>query len=178
MFIKMVGLTISLLPFLPPALFAQNHNAHLAFNSRAQNSEFKFERLTIEHGLPHNSVSSILQDSRGFMWFGTRDGFARYDGHSFKIFRHDPTDSTSLSNSWIWLIYEDRSDYLWISTDYGLNKFHRDSETFTRYLHLPDPNDSTKLSNRLIRPIHEDRNGHTQNYPLPARSCQSQQPRP
>ncbi|RMG26188.1 MAG: hypothetical protein D6732_21510, partial [Methanobacteriota archaeon] len=60
-----------------------------------------FHRLTIEDGLPSNYVRDLMQDSRGFMWFGTLDGLARYDGHEFVIYQHDPRDTTTLSNNWI-----------------------------------------------------------------------------
>jgi len=116
---------------------------------------FKFERLTIAHGLPHNRVMCILQDSRGFMWFGTKDGLARYDGYSFKVYKHDPADSTTISNNIIWAILEDQSSTLWVGTSNGLNEFVRASETFKRY--LPDPHDLNGLNARIIRTIVESR---------------------
>jgi len=133
---------------LAAPLFAQNHNAPLSQN-------FKFEQLTIEHGLPHNRVMCILQDSRGFMWFGTKDGLARYDGYSFKVYKHDPADSTTISNNIIWAIFEDQSSTLWIGTSNGLNEFVRASETFKRY--LPNPHDLNGLNARIIRTIVESR---------------------
>ena len=58
-----------------------------------------FRHLTIADGLSQNAVSAIVQDRRGFMWFGTKDGLDRYDGYQFVVFRHDPFDSTSISDS-------------------------------------------------------------------------------
>jgi len=135
---------------LTAPLFAQNHNTPLSQN-------FKFEQLTIEHGLPHNRVMCILQDSRGFMWFGTKDGLARYDGYSFKVYKNDPGDSTTISHNKIWSIYEDQSEILWIGTETGLDQFDRHSETFIRY--LPNSNDSTSLSVSTIHAILEDHSG-------------------
>ena len=57
----------------------------------------------------------ILQDSRGFMWFGTEDGLNRYDGYTFKIYKPDPDEPNSLSDRWIRLV-EDKDGYLWIGT--------------------------------------------------------------
>jgi len=51
-----------------------------------------FDKLTTEDGLSQNTVTSILQDTRGFMWFGTEDGLNKYDGHTFTVYRHDPDD--------------------------------------------------------------------------------------
>ncbi len=52
----------------------------------AQERDSPFDQLTIEHGLPNNQVNAILQDSQGFLWFGTYDGLARYDGAGFKVY--------------------------------------------------------------------------------------------
>jgi ligand-binding sensor domain-containing protein len=66
-----------------------------------------FRHLTIADGLSQNAVSAIVQDRRGFMWFGTKDGLDRYDGYQFVVFRHDPFDSTSISDSEITALFED-----------------------------------------------------------------------
>ena len=44
-----------------------------------------FRHLTIADGLSQNAVSAIVQDRRGFMWFGTKDGLNRYDGYTFIV---------------------------------------------------------------------------------------------
>ena len=59
----------------------------------------KFEHLTIEDGLPQNTVFRVLQDSRGFLWVGTENGLCRYDGYSFKPYQYDPGDPSSLSHN-------------------------------------------------------------------------------
>ncbi len=48
----------------------------------------RFETLGVNEGLPHSSVYSILQDKKGFMWFGTADGLCRYDGSILKTFKY------------------------------------------------------------------------------------------
>ena len=55
-----------------------------------QTSALQFSHYTINEGLSENSVMCILQDSRGFLWFGTGDGLNRFDGYQFKIFKHIP----------------------------------------------------------------------------------------
>lgn len=97
--------------------------------------DIKFTHLSIEDGLPHNNVRTILQDRHGFMWFGTADGLARYDGYNFKVFKHDPTDLSSMSDSYVRALHEDSGGDLWIATNVGgLNKFDPITETFTRYI--------------------------------------------
>ena len=104
----------------------------------AQPKEFQFERLGIEDGLSQSSVDCMVQDSKGFMWFGTTDGLNRYDGYDFTVFRNDPADTSSLSNSWIWDIYEDNHKILWVATWRGLNKYSEHEQKFSRYLPNPD----------------------------------------
>src|SRR6188768_3271836 len=67
----------------------------------------KFEHIDGENGLSQNTVISIFQDSRGFMWFGTRDGLNKYDGYKFKVYKNVAKDPTSISGNFIQTIYED-----------------------------------------------------------------------
>ncbi|MFN0159308.1 MAG: two-component regulator propeller domain-containing protein [Bacteroidota bacterium] len=97
-----------------------------------QSSLFRYEAYSVDQGLSQSSVWSILQDSQGFMWFGTADGLNRYDGHSFRIFRHDARDSTSIAKNNIYVLHEDRAGNVWIGTSAGLNKYDRHSDSFER----------------------------------------------
>ena len=54
-----------------------------------------FKKISIDEGLASTYVSCIIQDRKGFMWFGTWKGLSRWDGYQFKTFRHDPTDTLS-----------------------------------------------------------------------------------
>jgi signal transduction histidine kinase/ligand-binding sensor domain-containing protein len=96
--------------------------------------EARFERITTEDGLSHNNVNSILQDSQGFMWFGTIDGLNRYDGYSFTVYRHEQDNPNSLREDFIVSLYEDRAGILWVGTRGGwLEKYDRQTEQFTHY---------------------------------------------
>ena len=81
--------------------------------------QISFNHLTVEDGLSQSSVTCIFQDKKGFMWFGTQDGLNRFDGYNFKVFKNDPTDSTSLSENFIFSIYEDSSGQLYVETRDG-----------------------------------------------------------
>jgi signal transduction histidine kinase/ligand-binding sensor domain-containing protein/CheY-like chemotaxis protein len=117
----------------------------------------KFTHITIEQGLSDQRVHAILQDSAGFMWFGTVNGLNRYDGYNIEEFRHDPTDPHSLTGNWIDDLYEDSSGTIWVATRSGLNAFDRRTELFTRYLH--DPEDPHSLSSNVVITVHEDPSG-------------------
>jgi len=123
----------------------------------AQTEQIKFEHISVEEGLSANTVLSILQDSRGFLWIGTYDGLSRYDGYSIKIYNQDLNDSTSLSSSKIRCLYEDNSGNLWIGTwSSGLNKYDRGKDRFTHYLNIPG--NPTSLSSNTVLSICQDKN--------------------
>jgi len=117
-----------------------------------------FSRISIEQGLSQSVVNTILQDSQGFLWFGTQDGLNRYDGYDFKVYKNDPNDDQTLSNDWVTSIAEDADGTLWIGTlGGGLNKFDRDSDQFSRYTN--DPEDKNSISNNVVSEIVIDSNG-------------------
>ena len=120
-------------------------------------AKVKFNHLTIDEGLSQNLVYSIFQDSKGFLWFGTNDGLNRYDGYHFKVFRHDPYDSTTLAdNDLVYSIFEDHAGRMWVGTG-ALNLFDRKTETFRRFVH--DPQDKNSVLPGPIRAIAEDQDG-------------------
>jgi ligand-binding sensor domain-containing protein/serine phosphatase RsbU (regulator of sigma subunit) len=90
-----------------------------------------FNHLTVEDGLSQSSVTCIFQDRKGFMWFGTQDGLNRYDGYNFDIFKNIPSDSNSLTDNFIFSIYENQSGVLYIETQSGtLHQYNPKSESF------------------------------------------------
>ncbi len=92
--------------------------------------------LSTRNGLSQNAVTCIYQDKKGFLWVGTQDGLNRYDGYQFKHYKHNPEDSTSISDQFITAINEDGQGVLWIGTRHGLNRFNSSTEKFTRF--FPD----------------------------------------
>ncbi|TQV89345.1 hybrid sensor histidine kinase/response regulator transcription factor [Aliikangiella coralliicola] len=117
----------------------------------------KFNRLSSDDGLSDNRIISIIQDKTGFLWVGTADGLNRYDGYSFKQFRHNPDKADGLSGAVIYDIVEDKQGMLWIATNLGLNRFSPETEQFKVYLH--DKNNPNSLSHDKVTSIHEDKFG-------------------
>jgi len=58
--------------------------------------DFKYRHFTIEDGLPNMHTVAIVQDPTGFLWMGTYDGLVRYDGYSFKVFKHEKVGNRRL----------------------------------------------------------------------------------
>jgi signal transduction histidine kinase/ligand-binding sensor domain-containing protein/DNA-binding response OmpR family regulator len=127
-----------------------------ASNSHAQNLNFR--HLTIDHGLSQNAVYSILQDSQGFMWFGTKDGLNRYDGRKFIVYQHDPFDSTTISDAYVTKLLEDSRGDIWTGSLSGdINVFHRETEFFCK---IPMENEAgEKVTTNEITDIAEEPDG-------------------
>ncbi len=85
----------------------------------------------IAGGLPQSMVNHVLQDADGFIWFGTGDGLARFDGSRFTVYKYDQEDSTSLSHNEIWGIAQADSRHLFIGTRSGLDLLETRSGLFT-----------------------------------------------
>ncbi|HYZ85174.1 MAG TPA: two-component regulator propeller domain-containing protein, partial [Bryobacteraceae bacterium] len=105
-----------------------------------------------------DNVVSILQDHRGFMWFGTGDGLNRYDGNSFIVYKNNPKDPGSLSANFIRDLVEDNHGSLWIAVYPGVNKFDPTTERSTRYLH--DPKNPNSLSGDSVWSVTRDSRGY------------------
>ncbi len=103
-----------------------------AHNSYSQ-QEIRFEHITVQDGLPENSVRQIMQDYQGFLWFATQNGLVKYDGYKFIVYNFNPLDSHSIGGRNILSLYEDRSKSIWIGTEFGLSKYDREKNWFDNY---------------------------------------------
>jgi len=113
-----------------------------------------FEKIGTEQGLSQNRITSIYQDSKGLLWFGTQDGLNIYDGYKFKVFKHEPGNPNSLSDYAVNTILESDSGIFWIGTREGLNRFNLKTQTFEHYKHNPDSSNS--LVSNLIWSLIQD----------------------
>lgn len=119
----------------------------------AQNIPFK--HLTTDDGLSNNKIYDIIQDRTGFLWLATDDGLNRFDGYSFKVYRHKSNDSTSISNNSIWTLFEDRAGFIWIGTKSGeLNRYDPNTDRFTSWKIK-----SEFVKENSIKSIYEDSHG-------------------
>ncbi len=103
-------------------------------------SQSAWQHLGVNDGLAQGYVGAMLQDSRGFLWFGTKNGLSRYDGYTFKNYRPDPTDSTTITPDLVSALHECRSGLIWVGFHSGkIDLFDRSTEQFT-HLQQMDPN--------------------------------------
>ena len=122
--------------------------------------EYLFDSISVEEGLSQSSITRIIQDRQGFLWFGTIDGLNRYDGYEFTIYKHDPDNPNSLPGNVILSIYEAPSEpgVLWVGIEgRGVTRFDYLKGTFTRYQH--DLDNSNSLRSNQVFAVHEDREG-------------------
>ncbi|GAB4296425.1 MAG: hypothetical protein Kow0098_19600 [Ignavibacteriaceae bacterium] len=128
-------------------------------NAFAQSGQRHFKPLSNQEGVSLNMTYSILQDSKGFLWFGTMYGLVKYDGKNFTVFRHNPQDPNSISFDDIISLFEDSKGNLWIGTwGGGLNMFIPDSAKFKRFIHSPDQFNT--INSNIVWAINEDKKGN------------------
>jgi ligand-binding sensor domain-containing protein/signal transduction histidine kinase len=116
----------------------------------------RFENLGLEEGLSQSTVFCVLQDSRGYLWFGTEDGLNRYDGYGFEALRPELGNPNSISGSRIKSVIEDHTGVIWIGSESGgVTSYDDRTEKFTRYRSGESRN---SLLSDHVSVIIEDRN--------------------
>ncbi|MFZ6028560.1 MAG: two-component regulator propeller domain-containing protein [Chloroflexota bacterium] len=137
--------------------------AHFTIEDRPADDKalrhLKFTHLLARDGLSQNDVRCVVQDRQGFMWFGTmQGGVNRYDGVEFKVYRHDPEDSRSLSANFVSALLVDRQGILWVGTKGGgLDRYDRNTDSFVHY--SKNSGDPDSLPDNHVEVIYEDRAG-------------------
>lgn len=131
--------------------------ALLPLSGYPQNQDFRFTHLTTDQGLSQSNITCILQDNKGFMWFGTFNGLNRYDGYEFNVFNYADKDPNSISHNYISSIFQDQNGYLWVGTSDGLNRYDDEKNRFKSYKNNPD--DPRSIADNQIEAVLEDAQG-------------------
>lgn len=127
------------------------------FTARSQVNELYFNHLTTEQGLSHKNVHAILQDSKGFLWFGTKNGLNLYNGYSVQVIESNPKDKESLPSNDIRALAEDNEGYIWVGTyDSGLIRLNPQTRKGTVYTSFT----TKSLGSNTISAIHKDKKGN------------------
>ena len=130
----------------------------LVVHAAAPPSTPQFVSMRVNDGLPSSVVYKTVQDHDGFIWVGTQDGLARYDGVEFRIFRHDPADPASIASNDVSALLIDRQGRLWCGGEAsGLNRLEADGKTFTHWRHKAG--DLSTLASDDVGSIVEDAGG-------------------
>ncbi len=90
--------------------------------------DIKFKTPLLQHKLSHPTITTIIQDKRGYVWVGTREGLNQYDGYKNQIFR-----PPLISNSYINKLLIDNTERLWVATNAGLNMYDSKLNTFNTF---------------------------------------------
>lgn len=158
------------------------------YSSAAQPIIPRFENSGVNEGLPHSSVYSILQDKKGFMWFGTADGLCRYDGSEMTTFRYTSGYAQDMVRNIVrGKMLEDRYSNIWYSNESGIYKWDAMKEAIIRTKTF----DKKKYSNPEFQCVYLDEsdciwlfnrnhgileyntiNGRITQYPLPLKNMQ------
>ena len=117
-----------------------------------------FHNLGAADGLPSSTVWKLAQDREGYIWIGTADGLARYDGVGFRVYRHDAADPASLSGNDVTALFVDRDNRIWCGgEDAGLNLLDARHTDFRHFRH--DANAATSLGGDDVWAIGQDGSG-------------------
>ena len=114
---------------------------------------FSFSHYTSDNGLSQNSITAIVKDKQGYIWFGTRDGLNRFDGYSFKNYSSKLENKLSILSNRILEIKEDKWGFIWIKTyDDIVYRLNTATEIFER---IQSPNggiNKSKINEMFILP--------------------------
>lgn len=118
---------------------------------------FSFSNLNLKSGLSQLSVLDICQDSKGYIWFATRNGLNKYDGAKFTVYKHDDNNPQSLSDSHITVLLPDtKNEGLWVGTTNGLNYLDLKTNQITSY----QQEDYPDMAGNNIASLCFNRSGH------------------
>lgn len=125
----------------------------------AQYYQSQIEAITDEKGHSPSATFAIVEDSLGFIWFGTIDGLYRYDGFNFKIYRHQKNDSNSLTNNTIRDLCLGSGNQLWIATQGGgVSCLNLRTDHFTNFKHIGK--DENEVSGNSVWSLYNDVDGN------------------
>jgi signal transduction histidine kinase/ligand-binding sensor domain-containing protein len=104
-----------------------------SLSAQTQNALYNFKHLTVQTGLPQNIVYHFLQDSRGYMWLGTRNGLTLYDGGHTINFLNDEQNEKSIGGNFITRLVEDPLHRVWAGTDAGVSRYNSNDNSFSNF---------------------------------------------
>ncbi|MEO6355429.1 MAG: ATP-binding protein [Ferruginibacter sp.] len=105
-----------------------------ATGAQAQLNSGNLTQYSEKDGLPGSQVNNVITDRWGYIWMGTVNGLARYDGYEFKRFYLNPNDSASIHGLVVWSLFEDHKGTIWVGTSPSyLNAYDPVTQKFRQY---------------------------------------------
>lgn len=105
--------------------------------------------ISVNEGLPDNSVNDIVEDQYGFIWIATWNGLARFDGRHVTVYRHTPEENKNYLSNMVRCIRPGKGG-LWVGSDTGLDFFrYDDSRFYPSYFIAPGDTDEVLLNSRV-----------------------------
>jgi ligand-binding sensor domain-containing protein len=127
-------------------------------SARAQNINYSFENPNGIPGISENYINVITQDKTGFIWIGSDDGLAKFDGYNTVVYRHKADDANSIPDDQILALLPDDDGNLWIGTRNGLSKYDSRENKFENFFH--DSINSKSLAGNHVYGIAKDKDGN------------------
>ncbi len=129
----------------------------LFLNTLSQVPSLRINYFPRDNGILSSSITSVTQDSIGFIWISSRDGLYKYDGYGFTAYFSKQDDSTSIPSNYINYLFLDSKGRLWIATALGICYYNKDLDNFMR---VADPRNYAGLEGINIPQVGEDLNGN------------------
>lgn len=101
-----------------------------SITAHTESKEIRFRNIDTEASFPNKEVRAIIQDSLGYLWFGTYESLIRFNGIGYKVFENKKDDPTSLASSNAFALYIDNEKQLWVGGSGGVSKFIPECECF------------------------------------------------
>jgi signal transduction histidine kinase/ligand-binding sensor domain-containing protein/DNA-binding NarL/FixJ family response regulator len=126
----------------------------LLYNSASASAFSRFDFQKVDVALPQNSVLTMVQDQRDYLWLGTGTGLVRYDGKHSEIFLHDADDPYSLPQNMVHKLLLASDGSLWIGTANGVSQYREG-----RFFNYLQQDGATERSQNFFYSIEEDSAG-------------------
>lgn len=95
----------------------------------------RFIHIGLEEGLSHSTIFGINQDKEGNLWFATYDGFNKYDGYNFTVYRHQYKNPKSIASDITRCVVIDNDNRIWIGTREGLSLYNHRKNEFSNFFY-------------------------------------------